>query len=361
MVSKLVLAHGKDWLLPGDTSDLQLLHSDCSDQLLVCPPHLGRGYFQEILLKDDLALVILDYTLNQDVWVDLLNESSFLEFEFQLVGPGAGYSFFIPHFGLKEFGVKRLQRRLFKIEVVFKQPLLVTYFQAFMERLSPQTRYIAERVIQTIYLHLHQRERLILTTSEMLNRIVQSKDAVDSHLTLERILPESLYSETIAFKYVNRNPITSVMQQVIGQILSCPYQGEIRRAYLERKALKLVSLQLEMLIQRRLNESKLNYICQAASILRNQITHPPAVEALAKQVGTNRLKLNQGFHKLYGTTPFGYLQDCRLWQARRLLMTSNLSIGEVSGAVGYTSCSRFATAFRKKMGINPKSFQIQTY
>ena len=74
-------------------------------------------------------------------------------------------------------------------------------------------------------------------------------------------------------------------------------------------------------------------------------------------MGTNRLKLNQGFHTLYGTTPFGYLRSHRLSQAKRLLMTSELSIDQIAEAVGYSSRSRFATAFRQRMGLNPKTFQ----
>lgn len=357
MTTRLILNHWEDWLLPGNPSDSRLLHSDASDRILVCPSHLGQGYIQEILLRDDLALIILDYTLNQDVVIDASGESSRLEFEFQLAGPDAGYSFFVPSFGLKEFGVKRARKRFFKVEVVFKRSSLMTYFQAFMERLSPQTQCIAERVMQSMC--RYQRGGSISTTAGRLNQILQGAIAPASHLTFEHILTDPLYSEAIAFKYATRNPISSAMEQVIGQILSCPYQGATRRTYLERKALKLVALRLEAMIQPRLNEATLNCIYRATSILRNQIANPPTVEALAQQVGTNRLKLTQGFHQVYGTTPFGYLRDCRLWQARRLLMTSNLSIGKVSVAVGYTSCSRFATAFRQQTGINPKAFQMR--
>ena len=127
------------------------------------------------------------------------------------------------------------------------------------------------------------------------------------------------------------------------------------------KALELVRLRLEENVRPRLNEADLDCIYQAGTLLRNQIAHPPSVEVLARQVGTNRLKLNQGFHQVYGTTPFGYLRGCRLMQARRLLMTSELSVVGVAAAVGYSSRSRFATAFRKQFGINPKAFQMQAW
>ncbi|MEL6332487.1 MAG: helix-turn-helix transcriptional regulator, partial [Cyanobacteria bacterium J06626_26] len=81
----------------------------------------------------------------------------------------------------------------------------------------------------------------------------------------------------------------------------------------------------------------------------------------ARKVGTNRLKLNQGFHQVYGTTPFRYLRACRLTQARRLLTTSDLPVESVAAAVGYSSRNHFAKAFRQQVGLNPKTFQMQAW
>ncbi|MDV3351223.1 AraC family transcriptional regulator [Leptothoe sp. LEGE 181152] len=143
--------------------------------------------------------------------------------------------------------------------------------------------------------------------------------------------------------------------------LCCSYQGKTRRTYLKRQAVELVDLYLEAMVQRRTSETQLDYIYQAGTILRKQLVNPPSIETLARQVGTNRFYLYQGFQEIYGTTPFGYLRNCRLWQAHRLLMTSDLSIGDVAAAVGYTSRSNFALAFRQKIGLNPKAFQREAW
>ena len=163
----------------------------------------------------------------------------------------------------------------------------------------------------------------------------------------------------LVLNYAARSLITPVMEQVIGQIFSCPFQGATRRTYLQRKALELVNLRLEAMLQPPLNEADLSCIYQAEAILRERIANPLTVETLARRVGTNRFKLNQGFHQVYGTTPYSYLRDYRLEQARRLLMISDLSIGNVATAVGYTCRSKFAMAFRQQFGINPKAYQMQ--
>ncbi|MEO0987922.1 MAG: AraC family transcriptional regulator, partial [Cyanobacteria bacterium J06639_14] len=177
----------------------------------------------------------------------------------------------------------------------------------------------------------------------------------------EQVATNALYTEGLDLCYAARRVRTSAMEQAIGQILSCPYQGKNRRSYLEHKALELVSLHLAAMVPPPITDADRQCVYQAAAILREQIANPPTIEALARQVGTNRLYLKQSFQQVYGTTPFSYSRDCRLSQAWRLLMTSDFTIGQVAAAVGYTNCSHFAAAFRQRMGMNPKVCQMQAW
>ncbi|MEM1255025.1 MAG: AraC family transcriptional regulator [Cyanobacteria bacterium P01_H01_bin.21] len=360
MATQLQLNHIFDCLLPGSPNDPRLLHSDSADQVFFYTSDLGQGYRQEIPLRDDLTLMIIDYTPNRDLLFDLMGEGNRIEFEFHLAGPYRGYSLCIPCFRLRQFGVRRAQRHIFKVEVIFKRPMLVKYAQAFIERLSPRANNAAKHILQSIY-H-RQVGGTSLSTDTMLDQLFDPAATISEQgLSVEHILNDTLYEESAILNYATRSLITPAMKVLIEQILSCPYQGMTRRTYLTHKALKLVELRLNALLQSPLNDSDMRCISQAAALLRAQLTTPPSLEALARQVGTNRLTLTQGFHKLYGTTPFSYLRDCRLNQARRLLMTSDLSITEIASAVGYASRSRFATAFRKKNGMNPKTFQLQSW
>ncbi|MBE7385515.1 MAG: helix-turn-helix transcriptional regulator [Leptolyngbya sp. SIO1E4] len=359
MLKRLVLNHWDDWLQPGSPSDSRLFHADASDRILVCPAHLGQGYFQEILLRDDLSLFIHDHVFDQDLVTDIQSHGDRLEFAFSLDGPDAGYSFLVPDFGWKTFIPKQARKRVFKVEVFCKRPTLITYLQAFLERLSPQSQRIAEHIIQLMY--RYHGGGTSSTPVGMLNRIFDRSIAPDPHFIFEQVAPNALYTEMLELCYAARSAITPAMEQVIGQMLSCPYQGATRRTYLEHQALRLIALRLEAIVQSPFNDLDRDCIHQAAAILRKQISHPPTVEALARQVGTNRLKLNQGFHNVYGTTPYGYLRYCRLLQARRLLMISDLAIVEIAAAVGYNNRSHFALAFRQTFGVNPKSFQMQMW
>ncbi|MEM6502753.1 MAG: AraC family transcriptional regulator [Cyanobacteria bacterium P01_C01_bin.89] len=159
--------------------------------------------------------------------------------------------------------------------------------------------------------------------------------------------------------------MTSQMRQLVHHILSCPNSGQIRRTYLESKAFQLVDLFLQELnhangISYPLVDGDLDRIYQAGRILARNLNNPPSVETLARQVGLNRFKLNQGFHKVYGTTPFRYLRHCRLNLAEHLLTDSDLPIEAVAHKVGYTSRSNFANAFRQWRGLNPKALQLHS-
>ena len=359
MATGLVLNQWRDKFLPGSASDAQLFHADASDRIFVCSPHFGQGYIQEILLEDDLNIIIHDFTFNQKVVRDAWRMNKHLRFEFQIAGTYAGYSMFAPSFGLKRFEIAPAQKRFFEIEIIFQKPALTEYFQAFIERLSPQVYSDAKSVLQSIY--RHQGGSSMATIARMLNQVFRGKSSSGLDEAIEHVLDDESYSAGISLFQAARHPMTSAMEQVIGQMLSCPYKGTIRRAYLKGKALELVSLYLEAMVPPTLSAADLDSIYQAAFILRTQIVNPPSVEVLARQVSTNRLKLNQGFHQVYGTTPFGYLRDCRLWQARRLLMTSDLSVERVAAAVGYSSRNHFAKAFRREAGLNPKAFQMQSW
>lgn len=350
------LYHWNEWLQPGNPDDSRLFHSDSSDRIWVCPPDLGQGYIQEISLRDDLSLNIYDHQFYQDLLIDIPDSINRLEFEFALEGDElAGYSCVVPSFGFKDFVVKRA-RRVFKLEIVFQYPSLLTYYQAFRERLSCRNQ---DRFAQCIRGLWHSLGRPGQDPDRAFSQMLRGEIMPPVDIPPEQILSEELAAEVSDLNYVARNPMVPAMEPVIGQILSCPYQGINRRAYLADKVLTLVSLYLGGMVKLRLQDEKLDYIHQAASILRQQLAAPPTIESLARQVSTNRLKLNQGFHRLYGTTPYGYLRNCRLSKARYLMMTSELSIGDIATTVGYTCHSHFSTAFRREVGLNPKVFQMQ--
>lgn len=104
------------------------------------------------------------------------------------------------------------------------------------------------------------------------------------------------------------------------------------------------------------NEDNVQKIRLAKKILKDRMTDPPTIPALAKEVGLNEYRLKEGFKNIYGTTVFKYLNDYRLDVARQALDDNNMKVNEVAYYIGYTNPSHFIAAFRKKFGVTPKKY-----
>lgn len=165
--------------------------------------------------------------------------------------------------------------------------------------------------------------------------------------------------------YYRSSVTTPEMQMVLHQILHCPYQGLMKRLYMEGKALELITLQFNQLqndnsttkTRSPLPSDDIERIYQAKEILIRQLDNPPSLLELARQVSINDHKLKQGFRQVFNTTVFGYLHDYRLEQARQLLKTGEMGVGEIVCQVGFADRSYFAAAFRKKFGVNPSIYR----
>jgi len=162
------------------------------------------------------------------------------------------------------------------------------------------------------------------------------------------------------------NTITPAMRSPLEQIFHCPFQGRTKQMYLEGKCLELIALKLEQLkdIDKRtgpscsLKPDDIDRIHHAKAILTANLDNPPSLMELARQVSLNDYKLKVGFRQVLGTTVFGYLHQHRMETARQLLEAQRMNVREVAQSVGYANQSRFAAAFRKQFGINPKTYLL---
>ncbi|MEM9245524.1 MAG: helix-turn-helix transcriptional regulator [Cyanobacteria bacterium P01_F01_bin.153] len=352
---KLISKHDQSWLARGSSTDPRLIHSGPDDKILLYPS--DQGYRQEIIVSDALSIVIIDYALQQDFWVEDRGEGDWFKFEFPLAGQNTKYSGWHSRIGGKASGSIQRQGRAFELEILLKRPLLEEYYLAVMDRLPEQVLPIAREVLD--YFYTGTRHKISgLTVGELSSKLLTRPPEKYPESLLEQPLPEDIFCETAALYRYRFQWRTPAMDKEIAYILNCPYKGSTRRRYLKRRALKLISIYLEEMCRAPLPQVELDSIYGAAAILRQQMINPPVVEQLARQVYTNRLKLYQGFRTIYGTTPLGYLRRHRMDKAQFLLITTELSVTQVAAAVGYRSRNRFATAFRQCTGLNPKTLQL---
>ena len=84
---------------------------------------------------------------------------------------------------------------------------------------------------------------------------------------------------------------------------------------------------------------------------------PISLDDLANVAGVSRFHFHRQFRKSVGVTPREYVLRARIERAKGLLTESDLTVGEVSGAVGFADQSHFSNIFRRLTAMTPRSFR----
>ncbi|KRE96861.1 hypothetical protein ASG89_30475 [Paenibacillus sp. Soil766] len=88
---------------------------------------------------------------------------------------------------------------------------------------------------------------------------------------------------------------------------------------------------------------------------------PLLIEDLVMRFPVSRSQLFPLFKETTGTTIKQFLIEYRLNKAKRLLMETELSISDVSAAVGFGDMSHFFHVFKKETGLTPKQYRVETF
>ncbi len=183
--------------------------------------------------------------------------------------------------------------------------------------------------------------------------------------TLGRLLPDEGPETDLTLScnaaVINSLPPCHRQARVLSDLIHCGMQGPVKALYYEIKALEVLCLLSEALTSERERMSRPTVqdraaVHEARQILAYNISCPPGIAALARQVGINATKLKQAFKQETGHTVFGYLRTIRLGAAVSLMADPGATIASVSQEVGYKSPSKFSAAFRQQYGLNPGQY-----
>lgn len=150
------------------------------------------------------------------------------------------------------------------------------------------------------------------------------------------------------------------MQQVIQEIINCPYSEDLQQLFLLSKSIELLVLQAKLYEEEQVDlfiktEKDRKKFIEAKELLSTKLDDPPTIIELSKIMGINEYKLKRGFKELFGTTIFGYIHAQRMELAKKLLLGSSKSAKEIAYETGYSSPQHFSTAFKKTFGVTPNS------
>lgn len=174
---------------------------------------------------------------------------------------------------------------------------------------------------------------------------------------------ENYYHEFSEYK---TQDICCSKQMILHEIIKCKFQGPYRKMFLESKALALLlcfskssaisnndCASCKFLVKP-LEKDK---IFKAREILLIRLSHPPTIPELSLEVGINQCYLKKGFKEVFGITVYDFVQEQRMLKAKLLLITSDFTVSEVAGEIGFSSISNFSSAFKKYTGVFPSEMQ----
>lgn len=99
------------------------------------------------------------------------------------------------------------------------------------------------------------------------------------------------------------------------------------------------------------------YIQEALSYIEENYEHDISVEEIAESIGIDRSYFGKIFKSSLGETPQSYMLKFRMVKATELLRLTNMSIGDISAAVGYSDYTHFSRAFRSIYGMSPREWR----
>jgi len=100
-------------------------------------------------------------------------------------------------------------------------------------------------------------------------------------------------------------------------------------------------------------------LARVLDFMAAHMREPLTLERIASEACISKFHFSRVFQKKTGQSPYRYLTSLRLEAACRLLLSSDLSIGEVGLACGYPLSPHFTTAFTARYGVTPSAFRMQ--
>lgn len=73
--------------------------------------------------------------------------------------------------------------------------------------------------------------------------------------------------------------------------------------------------------------------------------------------GLSLTTMKDCFKAIYGKPIYAFQKEYKIQMAAQLLLTTQLSISEIAGKIGYSNPNKFSSAFRSIIGMSPREYR----
>lgn len=305
---------------------------ECGEYILQIPKEIGNGSIQGINFEGGLGLLQYNCTFYQDTEIHfIVNEIHPLKFLYVMEGT--------------------LRHRFQHVD------------------LSQNINQYQNAIVASSYHNGHvlifQANHSVKVNSLEINR-KEFKLKMDCHInSLDNEL-QLLFKDTKSeIDFYHHGNYSLGIANLLTDMYELTAKDFTRRTFLEGMANLILSLQILQYLddkndvdgQKLLRSSELKQIHLLANKIESRIAEISTIEIMAKDVGLNVNKLQEGFKMLYGYTVNNYVQKKRLDAAYNLLTNTDLTISEIVIAIGLSSKSYFSKIFKEKYSLSPSDYR----
>lgn len=95
----------------------------------------------------------------------------------------------------------------------------------------------------------------------------------------------------------------------------------------------------------------------AVTLIHERFWEPLTLDDLARSAMVSKYHFLRVFTRVTGITPGRFLTAVRLQEAKRLLLSTPLTVADISARVGYSSAGSFTRRFTELVGLSPTQYR----
>src|SRR5882757_8189919 len=158
-----------------------------------------------------------------------------------------------------------------------------------------------------------------------------------------------------------REGMTREMEQTLKRITLINEATKLPALLYQTRAQELIYFLFTRLFSRKtgislsVNQEDVRKIYQVRASILADLSTPPQLPDLARNIGMSLTKMKQLFRQIFGDSIYNYFQVERMNEAAQLLR--DFSVSQVGYSIGFSNLSHFTRLFEKHHQIKPKRYK----
>jgi AraC-like DNA-binding protein len=294
---------------------------------IVIPNSMGKGVITQIDFEPEFRLVINNYTLNQDLYLNRLSSPA-----------AKGKIIFL--FNSSELPTDCSKDR--------QQAMLFLKQNASAIQISSSmlgTEAFFPDKSEVCFVAVGIKNSLLASMLKIKN---------DNNLTQEILFGDN------TFFFHERMSLEE--KKIVNQICKINEIVELSNFYYRIKVEKLLHLLFSKLLSREsiainaVKKEDIKKLMEIRATVIADLSIPPNLKQLSQMIGMSDCRMKLLFKQVFGDTIYNYYQKERMQEAAFLIKKAGYSVSEAGFHLGFTNLSHFGRLFKKHFGITPKKY-----